>query len=551
MTESQWLRLAAAEAASQSDTGGWKKSDWTYQAIYRAAYAAAKRIGRYDDLGKSLVAAQKDATDIAAHAAGPEALAAYREVDAVAHGRGRTLLVDPDVARVGERYGAFLDAATNAVSAAVLRPYISAKDFAEMWRPYGAAIDFDTRPRGAWAGAADRNVAQAGRDGLEASRVRAEPWHADAVVDLQAIASRWFDEGHGLPDSVLIVPNPYFVLPLDALVKWEFATAVEVREATRWATSNTPPVRWQNPLFREKLNFMGWSDAEAYARVGLFYWQTDPLTPDPAVARLETKLRASGQIYDVPRPASLGRRPPQADALPDRLEPNGSAPDKPPGEPASPVANAGRQGLAADVAAVAADLALRQARGEMPPPNPESEVPYSQVAAQWIAARRPNGGARGAGAPAVPAGEAVPGATRTTATDAATAADTDASPDELLGRVRAGWPAIVAALSRTPLVRPLAEACRPLRLDGRVVVLGFPEDKAFLRQKAEQRHAAFEDAISTVVGTQLGIRCVATNLEALPPGDRTGAPRCAGETGARAAPSAPPSPATGSGGRVA
>ncbi len=50
-----------------------------------------------------------------------------------------------------------------------------------------------------------------------------------------------------------------------------------------------------------------------------------------------------------------------------------------------------------------------------------------------------------------------------------------------------------------------------------MVVLGFPEDKAFLREKAEQRHAAFEDAISTVVGTELGIRCVATNLEALPP----------------------------------
>ena len=103
------------------------------------------------------------------------------------------------------------------------------------------------------------------------------------------------------------------------------------------------------------------------------------------------------------------------------------------------------------------------------------------------------------------------------ATDTAAATGAGTTPDELLGRVRAGWPAIVATLSRTPLVKPLAEVCRPVRLDGRVVVLGFPEDKAFLREKAEQRHAAFEDAISAVVGTELGIRCVATNLEALPP----------------------------------
>jgi DNA polymerase-3 subunit gamma/tau len=89
--------------------------------------------------------------------------------------------------------------------------------------------------------------------------------------------------------------------------------------------------------------------------------------------------------------------------------------------------------------------------------------------------------------------------------------------DELLERVRTGWPAIVAALSRTPLLRPLVEACRPVRLEGRMVVLGFPEDKAFLREKAEQRHAAFEEAIGGVVGTDVGIRCVSTNLEALPP----------------------------------
>ena len=150
-----------------------------------------------------------------------------------------------------------------------------------------------------------RITARAEADGRSARMVRAEPWYADAIVDLDAVAARWFVEGHGLADSTLTVPNPYFVLPLDALVKWGFASAVEVREATRWATSPTPPVRWQNPLFRERLNFMGWSDPEAYARVGLFHWGTDPVTPDPRAAAVEAKIRAAGQVYDVPRPASL------------------------------------------------------------------------------------------------------------------------------------------------------------------------------------------------------------------------------------------------------
>jgi hypothetical protein len=150
-----------------------------------------------------------------------------------------------------------------------------------------------------------RISARAEADGEEARRVRAEPWHADAVVDLNQVAARWFAAGHAMADTILIVPNPYFVLPLDAIVKWGFATAVEVREAVRWAVSTTPPVRWQNPPLRERLNCMGWSDPEAYARIGLFFWRTDPEAPDPASAAIEAKVRADGQVYDVPRPASL------------------------------------------------------------------------------------------------------------------------------------------------------------------------------------------------------------------------------------------------------
>ncbi len=103
-----------------------------------------------------------------------------------------------------------------------------------------------------------------------------------------------------------MVPNPYFVLPLPKLVTWGFATPVEIREAARWSDCPTPPVRWQNPRLRKLLNQMGWSDAEAYARIGLFFWHTDGPVPEPRTASIEADMRRQNLVYDVPRPASLG-----------------------------------------------------------------------------------------------------------------------------------------------------------------------------------------------------------------------------------------------------
>jgi hypothetical protein len=75
---------------------------------------------------------------------------------------------------------------------------------------------------------------------------------------------------------------------------------------------------------------------------------------------------------------------------------------------------------------------------------------------------------------------------------------------------------VVSHVSRNPAVRPLVAACRPVRIDGNVVVLGFPEDKRFLREKAEQRLPALEAGITAVLGTGYRVRCVAANVEALP-----------------------------------
>ncbi len=87
----------------------------------------------------------------------------------------------------------------------------------------------------------------------------------------------------------------------------------------------------------------------------------------------------------------------------------------------------------------------------------------------------------------------------------------------VLSRLRAEWAAVVARVSRNPANRPLIEACLPAGVEGQVVILGFPEDKSFLRDIAERKRAALEEGISAVLGAPFGVRCVATNLEALPP----------------------------------
>jgi hypothetical protein len=65
-------------------------------------------------------------------------------------------------------------------------------------------------------------------------------------------------------------------------------------------------------------------------------------------------------------------------------------------------------------------------------------------------------------------------------------------------------------------VKPLILACRPVSVDGAVVTLGFPEDKAFLKDVLERRRSVLEDGIGRVLGRAVSVRCVATNLEDVP-----------------------------------
>jgi hypothetical protein len=87
----------------------------------------------------------------------------------------------------------------------------------------------------------------------------------------------------------------------------------------------------------------------------------------------------------------------------------------------------------------------------------------------------------------------------------------------VLEQLRSGWPQVVAHVARNPANRPLIAACRPVEVQGHVVVLGFPEDQAFLRDIADRKRPALEEGVRAVLGSSYSVRCVAANVEMLPP----------------------------------
>jgi DNA polymerase-3 subunit gamma/tau len=85
-----------------------------------------------------------------------------------------------------------------------------------------------------------------------------------------------------------------------------------------------------------------------------------------------------------------------------------------------------------------------------------------------------------------------------------------------LAVLRDRWPEIVARISAHPPTKPLIVVCRPISVEDGVVILGFPEDKAFLRDVAERRRQVLEENISAVLGRSVAVRCVATNIDVVP-----------------------------------
>ncbi len=96
------------------------------------------------------------------------------------------------------------------------------------------------------------------------------------------------------------------------------------------------------------------------------------------------------------------------------------------------------------------------------------------------------------------------------------------APQGDLADIRAAWPQIVTAIGRNPANRPLVATCRPVEMRDGILVLGFPEDQAFMRDIAERKRLVLEDGIAAVVGRPVAVRCVVTNLElveAVDPGE--------------------------------
>jgi DNA polymerase-3 subunit gamma/tau len=91
--------------------------------------------------------------------------------------------------------------------------------------------------------------------------------------------------------------------------------------------------------------------------------------------------------------------------------------------------------------------------------------------------------------------------------------------DDGIDRIRAAWPQIVSAIGSNPANRPLVTTCRPVELRDGFLVLGFPEDQAFMRDIAERKRVILEEGIASVIGDTVAVRCVVTNLEIVEPVD--------------------------------
>jgi DNA polymerase-3 subunit gamma/tau len=151
---------------------------------------------------------------------------------------------------------------------------------------------------------------------------------------------------------------------------------------------------------------------------------------------------------------------------------------------------------------------------DLPPRSVPEAVPPSVAAPPSVTAP-----------PSVAAPRSLPAAPATpSAGPKATPPPAAPASDEPLLELRRRWPEIVALISRHPPTKPLIEACRPMAVDGTVVTLGFPESQLFLRDVADRRRPTLEEGLSRVLGHQVAVRCVATNVEldVAPPSDPEG-----------------------------
>ncbi len=167
--------------------------------------------------------------------------------------------------------------------------------------------------------------------------------------------------------------------------------------------------------------------------------------------------------------------------------------ERPAAPAAAPRAGAADRATATDAAATDADTVAANAR-----------TPDAAATPEHASTAEP-------AAPGEPSGEAeAPPAVDTPVADSA-------EPSGDLERLRRGWSEVVATVSKSPPLKPLIESCRPIGVEGTIVTLGFPEEKDFLREAAERKRAGIEAGIAAYLGHPVGVRCVVSNLDLLPP----------------------------------
>jgi DNA polymerase-3 subunit gamma/tau len=152
-----------------------------------------------------------------------------------------------------------------------------------------------------------------------------------------------------------------------------------------------------------------------------------------------------------------------------------------------------------------------------PPPSAEAAQPREPAPRPSVAR---------AAAPATPAGLEPPAGAGTRAPASAPVPVTepvagasvgDATHDDL-ERLRQGWAAVVTTITeRNRAVKPLITVCLPIGVEGNVVTLGFPEEQGFLKDVADRRRPLLEECIGAYLGHDVGVRCIATNLDLVAP----------------------------------
>ncbi len=235
------------------------------------------------------------------------------------------------------------------------------------------------------------------------------------------------------------------------------------------------------------------------------------LFPDGPVAAAPRQMMA--QATAPAREAAAAVAPPEAAPVARPVAPPADAaaesepPAKAPAKRAVAPAPSGEQPAPLDRAEPAAAKAAAET-----PPEPTPPEPAAPGAAPTPAPVAESAAATAAG-PAAP-----PAVAETTSSPAESPAPAVAGPAATgdLAVLRDRWPEIVARISAHPPTKPLIVVCRPISVEDGVVILGFPEDKAFLRAVAERRRAVLEENISAVLGRSVAVRCVATNIDVVP-----------------------------------